>query len=376
MRIVGFLVLWLTARVLCAGEVIKWDPRSMTLIQEGANYGRAVEVSPGRLICAYSRGGKLEIRRSRNGGRTWEAPIPVAEWEHGHLTNAELLPLKDGTLLFLFNRRPASAFGERKDGKIHPKEGVEQHPFSIGVTRSTNGGRTWSEPETLYEAGGEFFNGCWEPAGIQLPSGEIQVFFANEGPYRSSDEQEISMVRSMDGGKTWSAPETIAFRAGYRDGMPVPQVLRDNSGIAVTIEDNGLDGLFKPVIVFTSAQDNWKSGAVDGRSPNRWSALAQPLPASTYAGAPYLRQLRNGSTVLSFQLKQEGDPSERIAVSVGDRNARKFGKFTHPFPETPGQDQQWSSLCPLSDGTVLALADATIDGKRGLWCVRGKVALE
>jgi BNR/Asp-box repeat. len=180
-RIVGFLVLWLIARVLCAGEVIKWDPRSMTLVQEGANYGRAVEVSPGRLICAYSRGGKLEIRRSRNGGRTWEAPIPVAEWEHGHLTNAELLPLKDGTLLFLFNRRPDSGIWRTKGREDSSEGGRRTASVSIGVTRSTNGGRTWSEPETLYEAGGEFFNGCWEPAGIQLPSGEIQVFSRTKG---------------------------------------------------------------------------------------------------------------------------------------------------------------------------------------------------
>lgn len=74
---------------------------------------------------------------------------------------------------------------------------------------------------TLCQAGHEFANGCWEPSAVLLPSGEIQLFFANEGPYTHSDEQEISLLRSYDNGYSWSHhPETVSFRSGRRDGMP------------------------------------------------------------------------------------------------------------------------------------------------------------
>jgi hypothetical protein len=44
---------------------------------------------------------------------------------------------------------------------------------------------------TLYSGGSEWSIGCWKPAALQLPSREIQVFFAGEAPYRESDKQEI-----------------------------------------------------------------------------------------------------------------------------------------------------------------------------------------
>ena len=40
-------------------------------------------------------------------------------------------------------------------------------------------------------AGAEARDGCWEPAMAQLPDGEVQLFFANESPYRQSSEQEL-----------------------------------------------------------------------------------------------------------------------------------------------------------------------------------------
>ena len=43
-----------------------------------------------------------------------------------------------------------------------------------------------------------FKDGCWEPAMLQLPVGEIQLFFSDEGIYTKTDEQNISMLRSFD----------------------------------------------------------------------------------------------------------------------------------------------------------------------------------
>jgi hypothetical protein len=178
------------------------------------------------------------------------------------------------------------------------------------------------------------------------------------------------MLRSRDGGKSWSKPVTACYRKGSRDGMPVPVLLPEAKGIALAIEDSGLHGTFKPVIVASSWTDAWSGGPVGGDSPKRWSALEEPLPAKTYAGAPYLVRLGDGATALSFQLAESGEMREsRMAVCLGDGRARSFGKPSFPFPD--GKGQLWNALFVKDDKTITAISEATVDGRRGIWTVDG-----
>lgn len=292
------------------------------LIQPGGQYARMVRVAPRQLLCAFSWKRAAWVRTSRDEGRTWDAPVKVAEWEKGTLTNTELLVRKNGEVLCLFNRRP-------------PKTAGNDARYGIAFSRSRDAGRTWSAAMTIYEAGSEFRDGCWEPAAIELPDGAIQIYFANEGPYTRSDEQEISTLRSTDGGATWQPSVKVSFRAGHRDGMPVPVLTHDGKRAFMAIEDNGLSGTFKPVIIGLPPADQ-KNGFVDAASERRWSALAKPLPAAVYAGAPYLREIPGNSFALSFQLSEDGDMKHsRMAVCLGDGECRNFGEPDFPFPSTP-----------------------------------------
>jgi len=343
---------------------IDWATDTLTLIQPGGGYGRILRLDSGELLCGFDLGGRIHVRHSRDEGKTWQPPILVAEWRQGSLTNTELLQLRRGALLCFYNERP--------HGRRREPEG-EAHPFAISLARSEDGGRSWQAPVRLYTGGVHSQQGCWEPAAIQLPSGEVQLYFANESPYPDSDEQEITLLRSHDGGRRWSAPERVSFRAGFRDGMPVPLLLEGGRGIALAIEDNGLSGNFKPVIIFTPLEDNWRSGCVGGDSPRRWSALATPLPPPVYAGAPYLRRLPSGETLLSFQQSDSGDlmKDTRMVVCIGDAGARHFARPSHPFPQAPGIGQLWNSLFVKDARTVTALSTTTINGTGGLWSMDG-----
>jgi hypothetical protein len=213
---------------------------------------------------------------------------------------------------------------------------------------------------------------------MELPWGELHLYFANEKPYPDSTEQEITLMRSFDNGETWDAPERVSFRARRRDGMPVPVFLQDGKGIALAIEDNGLAGAFKPVIVHTRVEDNWLSGAVTGDSERRWSALETPLDPAYYAGAPYLRQFPTGETVLSFQSgegRERGDTLtySRMAVYIGDSEARNFTSRSFPFDVPQNASGLWNSLFIKNGDTVTAVSGTVVDGVRGIWAIDGRL---
>lgn len=348
-----------------AQSTIHWQPETAVLIQSSAAYGRMARLPDDTILCAYSRRGTIYARRSTDNGKAWQAETVGAEYAYGHATNAELLVLRSGTVLLLYNERPT-------DGKS---------PYAIAVCTSDDGGHTWRNHRRIYLAGAEFENGCWEPAAIELPSGEIQLFFANEAPYRSSAEQQITRLRSLDGGVTWLEPQAISFRPGHRDGMPVPLPLAGGKQIAVAIEDNGLEGHFKPAIVSISADVERGSLPVCADDSRRQSALADPLPSRVYAGAPYVVQLPSGETVLSVQSTEgRGVPHDhrnsRMVVYVGDRTAHHFTARSVPFQGLTDAPGLWNALFVKDADTITAISSTSINGVRGLWAIDGRISRE
>ncbi len=351
---------------------IRWDSATVRLIQPQGDYGRMARLRDGSIACVYDCEHKMWIRHSSDEAKSWQEPILVAEDADCWLTNADLLPLQNGALLYFWNERPLLA--AKHLGRKAPPGLLTRH-FLIRMARSTDQGHSWSKPQTLYTAGTSYDDGCWEPAGIQLPSGEIQVYFSNEARFTDTAEQEIALLRSKDGGQTWSKAETASLRKNYRDGMPAPLVLANGRGMVFGIEDNGYAGeRFKPVIVHTSMADNWRSGAVAGDSPRRWGALAEPLDPTWYGGAPFLRKLPSGETLLSYQEGSSGSMRGcRMAVCVGDPDARNFTNKTYPLPTGSRGSQTWSSLFVKDAQTVIAVSSATINGTRGIWAVDGRI---
>jgi len=280
----------------------------------------------------------------------------------------DIIILKDGSLMVCYNTRPGS---RNQDSSKH---------FGIGVVKSNDNGLTWKDNQLLYEAGFEFRNGCWEPAALQLPSGEIQLFFSDEGPYTNSDEQNISLLRSFDNGKTWTKkPVIVSFRKGGRDGMPVPVYLPATKEILVSIEDNG-PANFKPYIIRSVDPANW-SQTVTGESPYRTYALKDSLEKNVYAGAPYLRVLPNGNTLLSYQSTQfrngrhDVNNAEMVVVA-GDAKGMHFTNPTLPFKIPLNATALWNSITVLKDNSIIALASTNGYSKRGVWMVKGKLLIE
>ncbi len=344
------------------GIRICWDYRAQQYLGGGV-YSRLKLLSDGTLACAYSAGSDVFLRLCRQG--QWDSPIKVASDPSGrhNYTNSELLELADGRLMYAWNARA------RRAGQ----------PYKIMVAYSADKGRSWSGEETLYTAGTEWTDGCWEPAMMQLPDGEVQLFFANEHNI-PDNRQNITMLRSTDGCVSWEDPMVVSFRSTSRDGMPVPLCLQNGRDLVLAIEDNGLNGNFKPVIIHSSVADNWRGGTVTGSSPHRWSALAttDELAPSVYAGAPYLIQLHSGQTLLSCQ-SSEGRKSADYPIMqtyVGNSQAKNFCCRSTPFPFVGEEETQvqWCALAQTGDSTVMATSSVSNrKSQNGIWNATGHI---
>ena len=342
---------------------IEWSAASAHLVTRGG-YARIKKVDNHHAL-VYETRGAVWIRFSKDGCESWSEPTEVARGEGYSYANSELLQLQSGRLLFMWNARP------RRDTGL---------PYKIMCATSDDGGASWSEGRDIYVAGDEPRVGCWEPVALQLPSGEIHIYFANEAPYIASSEQEISLVRSVDNGERWSRAERISFFAGRRDGMPVPIYLPHSKEIAVAIEDNGIRGRFKPVIVRSA--ENWHDGFVAGNDLRREEALSSrwAVHDTIYAGAPYLIRLGKKHTLLSVQ-STEGRKGgshhySNMQVYVGDRSARHFRNRSTPLPNLPTDGHAlWNSLAQIDEQTVIAVMTVrgVEQGGNGVWTVKGKI---
>lgn len=342
---------------------IEWSAESAHLVTRGG-YARIKRIDD-RHALVYETRGAVWIRFSKDGCEEWSGPTEVARGEGYNYANSELLQLQSGRLLFMWNARP------------RPNTAL---PYKIMCATSDDGGASWSDGRDIYVAGDEPRVGCWEPVALQLPSGEIHIYFANEAPYIASSEQEISLVRSVDNGESWSRAERVSFFAGRRDGMPVPIYLPHSKQIAVAIEDNGIRGRFKPVIVRSS--QNWRDGFVSGNDLRREEALSPRCAVhdTIYAGAPYLIRLGEKHTLLSVQ-STEGRKGgshhfSNMQVYVGDRNARNFRNRSTPLPNLPTDGNAlWNSLAQIDEQTIIAVMTVrgVEQGGNGVWTVKGKI---
>lgn len=361
------------------GIRIAWNYGSMQkLAPQGqryagwAGYPRVRRLNDGTVMAVYDIDGNGEMVQSKDQGKTWSSPVVTFKKHTGtnasgqstdvNIANSELCQLQNGDLIMACNYRPAKN---------------EIAPFAIAVRKSTDMGQTWSEDQIIYEAKPRFIDGCWEPSFLQLPDGELQVYFANEAPFTTSDEQNISMLSSPDNGKTWTKdPKTVSFRANRRDGMPVALLVDDE--ILVSIEDNNI-GEFKPYIVRSKISDNWNSPVL-ASSLNREYALKTQLPNAIYAGAPYIMRIPSGEVILSYQTTGERSSNWELStmeVAIGDKRGRNFEKLTRPFDVPLTREAKWNSISLWDEHTIVAASTTSFRSTNcEVWIICGHIIPE
>jgi hypothetical protein len=221
-----------------SGPVLEWDDKPTVTAdpyRRGhvyASWGRQyVQASPGGVLIPY----RVEFSRSSDGARTWSPPViidtPPAGWRENI---SQILVPRRGQLLCLFSRRELAPNG------VSPLPGGRVQFYA---TRSRDGGRTWSSPRLLAQGRDEALEDTERSTRIR--SAVTHVFTAASGPRRrvyvawadvlSGDESRIMLVRSRDGGRSWSHPRSVS--SGAERPMNPDLAVAGNGAVAVRFYD-------------------------------------------------------------------------------------------------------------------------------------------
>lgn len=322
-----------------------------TLTVSAANYPRIKKLPNGQYILFWhnnSVGANVFYTRSSD-LKNWEpvkkvfeaTPITVnGQSDERSYSNADALVLQNGELMVVASFRAKNHF--RKDNAYN----------GIMMRKSSDNGQTWSDEQVIYRGSN------WEPQILQLPSGEIQVYFTHSG---AKSQMQIEMgwtgdnmvassgtaiARSYDNGKTWKANQPDSY-AGYAisqryidtvrgikvftDQMPCALLLNKYNTIAVAMESKVFYGVDYYNISVAYSDDNWaRTLGIDEEGPSDkqkdlWNG-----------GAPYLKQFPSGETILSYNAQNV------YQIRLGDAKARKFYNPCLPFGEE--MTGVWGSL--------------------------------
>jgi sialidase-1 len=149
----------------------------------------------------------LVMKRSFDNGRTW---TPMQVVDHGKKPGAvammnptPVIDQSDGTIIMLYNSFPGLEVAEQYTTQYIP--GVVRQL----VTKSTDDGATWSEPEDVTEQVSDPTWSCLcvgPGVGIQTSSGRLVIPWFHS---RKADVTIAGAIYSDDHGKTWQCGDTV-----------------------------------------------------------------------------------------------------------------------------------------------------------------------
>lgn len=328
-------------------------------VERNLYYPRIKKLSNGTLLMSFMNdhfGWDVLVRHSDDGGKTWSNAQMTrqrfdAQSSAGKdqlvFVNPDFIELQDGRILLAYQWRYKKGYNDLEN--TNENCGIE-------IMFSDDGGKTFSEPKRVY------IGRCWEPAMLQLPSGEIQMYITDSNEVINSLSQPCTIViRSFDGGKTWQGKDYCTYRdgeiisrtldeRGSYDGMPSGVLLDENYGIAVPLEV--WSSKFKvdqtPVIVRTEPDVNWHSDQSIRREGGPEYPYKKQLNKDFIGFGPYSTKLPSGEMVVLSNGVYKNQ--QAIWVFIGNRKADDFR-----FPTTPFEGY-WGSIDYIGEGKVIATA--------------------
>jgi hypothetical protein len=353
---------------LTVNHKIIWnDPVTARKIsQDGSfgDYGRIKRIGTTDTLVLVYHGGpnygdwlNIYMRLSYDNGSTWKSQktlmnIQDHNTEYWRFCTPEVLVLQNGWVLISYeaNAKP------------------DENKSSVQILISKDTCKTFEGP-VIYPTGR-----TWEPSMVQLPNGEIEMFYSSEEKWWPGDPvyQEIRQTVSTDNGYSWSESRVVAYYPEKRDGMAVPLLLQGNKGVVFCIES--VNSALSPFVIKRDLASPWNLTTSNFYSgPYRWVVNN----FSGHGGAPYFLQLPSGEVILSAHIYRGGDwhQNNYMQVITGDNNAKNFSQLSTPWGVLPVNESAVNnSLFLKDDETVVAVSCRMFkDGSGGVYWLEGKI---
>jgi hypothetical protein len=167
-------------------------PTSWATSKEVPTLHRVIGPDGTKRIIMWSGLYPARLSVSEDDGGTWSELEPVGDWG-GIVVMGFVQPLKtQGHYLAMFH----------DDGRFFSKGGKRSSTFTLYKTFSTDGGLTWSFPESVFQSADIHL--C-EPGCLQSPDGTRLAVLLRENARRKNSH----VIFSDDEGKTWTAPREL-----------------------------------------------------------------------------------------------------------------------------------------------------------------------
>lgn len=164
-------------------------------------------------------------------GRSWGAEVgrPAAAWRivcadagaGAYEAFPDVCRLPSGELVCVFY----AGYGHVSDPRPDLPTGAR-----IALCRSRDDGRTWSAAEVVADTP----NDDRDPSIVALSGGELLVTFMTYDAKRAKGTHQAMSVRSTDGGKTWSEPSPIETPFTQLEAVSTPPRLMPDGRLLLT----------------------------------------------------------------------------------------------------------------------------------------------
>ena len=277
------------------------------------------------------------VWRSTDGGRTWSEPMPIVERQGEKFDDKEWIGIdttggpRDGTMYVAWLRADSTRGGN----------------IEFIFVRSTDGGRSWSDERVIGHGGG--------PQFAIGPDGEVHITYA-EG---------LTMLSrtSWDGGETFTEPVTIERLAGPPGNLPGTEFMLYPFASSAADRSTG-PGRGNVYTVWAASANAypgygnqlpgtiWFSRSIDaGRS---WSApvrLSDPSTGNDAMFPSLASDPATGDLVVAW-LDRSHDPQNRLARVHATRSTDGGATFSTPIAFTSALDLSGNTFVGHYNGTA------------------------
>ncbi len=257
-------------------------PKSWETSLETPTIHRVIDKRGKKRLILFSGLYPIRSSISEDNGKSWSELKPIGGDQHfgGIVAMASVERLKNGDYIALFH----------DDGRYLRADSKGQKPpiFTVHKTVSSDGGLTWSQPESIVSKPPAHF--C-EPGILRSPDGKQIAVLLRE----NSRKMNSHVIFSNDEGKTWSEPREL------------PGALTGDRHVAKYAPDGRLFITFRDTTLQSTTNGDWVAWVgtyddiVKGREGQYRVHLMKNNPNATGWNAdcayPGLELLRDGTFV-------------------------------------------------------------------------------